>query len=207
MSRNKKSASELDLGPDVIQQLLPHRRPFLMVDRVLTYAHGPQPELTACRYISANEEVFAGHFPGLKIWPGAYTIEGLGQSGNLLRVLQVLMEQVQEAGGSLEDAYQLLRNIELGFRMHPGYRPEVAGLVLDKLPDPRGLMGFAAGVQVKLLAPVMAGQRLDYHVRQTHVVDKMVRWQVEALVQGTPVARGELTSRVGLFRGPATGAR
>src|SRR5262249_30324140 len=82
-----KTKHNLSLGPDTIQRLPPHGRPFLMVDTVEGYERAPHPTLLAARHVSANEPVFEGHFPGLHLWPGVYTIEGLGQSANLLLVI------------------------------------------------------------------------------------------------------------------------
>jgi 3-hydroxyacyl-[acyl-carrier-protein] dehydratase len=67
------------LGPEIVQRLLPHRPPLLLVDAVTQFAVDP-PSLTATKHIAATEAVFAGHFPGRAIWPGAYTIEGLAQA-------------------------------------------------------------------------------------------------------------------------------
>ncbi|MBI2375545.1 MAG: hypothetical protein HYV07_16235 [Deltaproteobacteria bacterium] len=88
---------EVKLGPDVVQRLLPHRRPLLMVDRVDAYRSDP-PSVRASRFISANEPVFEGHFPGLSIWPGIYTIEGLGQSCMLAMVLSEMQRMLREGG-------------------------------------------------------------------------------------------------------------
>ena len=49
----------LSLGPDVVTRLLPHRRPFLMVDSIEGYSRAPRPTLSAARMVSANEPVFA----------------------------------------------------------------------------------------------------------------------------------------------------
>ncbi len=193
-----RDALPLELGPDVVQHLLPHRRPFRMVDRVTAYARGDEPALWAQRYISGNEAVFEGHFPEFQIWPGVYTQEGLAQTCNLLTVLQAMEHRFQEQGQTADDALEALRNLELGYRLHPGFRPEgLAPLVQDRR-HPAELIGFAAAVELKYLAPVLAGRRLDYAVRQTHTLGDMLRFQVEAEVEGTPVARGTLTSRVGL---------
>jgi 3-hydroxyacyl-[acyl-carrier-protein] dehydratase len=194
-----KQTSNLVLGPDVITRILPHRRPFLMVDAVEGYDRGARPTLRAARHISANEPVFEGHFPGLHLWPGVYTIEGLGQSANLLHVIWSLERRWQEQGGDPEDVLAALRNLELGYRMAPGFRPDMAAKLLEALGDDASArIGLSAAVDVKLLAPVFAGTRLDYRVTQTHLLDGLVRFEVEASVGGKAVARGVMTSSAGV---------
>lgn len=67
---------------DEICRLLPHRQPLLLVDRVIGYKVGDS--LLALKAISAQEPVFAGHFPGNPIFPGVYIVEGLAQASALL---------------------------------------------------------------------------------------------------------------------------
>lgn len=191
---------KLHVGPDVIRYLLPHRRPFCMVDVVTDYEHGPTPMLRASRHISWNEPVFEGHFPGLSLWPGVYTIEGMGQATNLLHVLWTLMERASEFGTDAEGVISALKNMDLGAHMAPGYRPEKSRAlesVLRSAEGPSTHIGMAAAVDVKLLAPVFAGQRLDYEVTQTHVLDTAIRFDVAAKVENKFVARGALTSTRG----------
>lgn len=113
----------LELGPDVVQRLIPHRRPLLMVDRIESFEDGPTPALTASRFISANEPVFDGHFPGLSLWPGVYTIEGLLQASNLCHILWVARQELAAAGGNADDVFAALKNLELGYRLNPGFDP------------------------------------------------------------------------------------
>src|SRR5690606_29174491 len=75
LPRQPREEHRLELGPDVIERLIPHRRPLIMVDRVRGFELGERPTLWATRNVSANEPVFDGHFPGLHIWPGIYTQE------------------------------------------------------------------------------------------------------------------------------------
>ncbi|QIW16843.1 3-hydroxyacyl-[acyl-carrier-protein] dehydratase FabZ [Pasteurellaceae bacterium RH1A] len=63
-------------------KLLPHRYPFLLVDRVLDFEEGKW--LTAVKNVSVNEPCFTGHFPGKPIFPGVLIMEALAQSMGIL---------------------------------------------------------------------------------------------------------------------------
>ena len=67
--------------PDIIRRL-PHRYPFLLVDRVIALADGER--LVAIKNVTANEPFFDGHFPGRPIMPGVLICEALVQAGGLL---------------------------------------------------------------------------------------------------------------------------
>ena len=67
----------LDIGQ--IEELLPQRYPFLMIDRVDDHEPGSWAKGVKC--VSANESYFAGHFPQRKVMPGALIIEALAQMG------------------------------------------------------------------------------------------------------------------------------
>lgn len=183
----------LDLGPDVVRRLLPHRAPLLLVDRITGFKDGDTPELTACRHISANEPVFAGHFPQLSLWPGVYTIEGMGQACNLLSVIVGVRRAMAAAGADPDVLLDALRNAERGFSLAPGF-DATRGTLAALLPDEHTRMGMAAHVDVKLLAPVFAGCRLDYRVSILAEPDPFVRCAVEASVGSRVVARGTMTS-------------
>jgi len=75
-------------GPDEIARLIPHRPPFLLVDRIERFTSAPVPSIRTSRRLSANEWIFAGHFPGLAVLPGALILEGLAQTMALLRALR-----------------------------------------------------------------------------------------------------------------------
>jgi 3-hydroxyacyl-[acyl-carrier-protein] dehydratase len=194
---NPSKAEQLSLGAEVVQRLLPHRRPFLMVDRIESYARAPAPSLRSSRFISANEEIFAGHFPGLPLWPGVYTIEGMGQSCNLLEVVLSLQDALEARGRNAEDALAGLRMLEALTTLRPHPQAEALAQLVEALREPLRRMGMSAAVDVKLLAPVFAGQRLDYHVRRTLVMGDMRRFEVEAEVAGKLVAKGVMDSIIG----------
>ncbi len=65
-----------------IMRLLPHRFPFLLVDRVLEVA--PRQTIVAVKNVTCNEQFFQGHFPEWKIMPGVLIIEALAQAGAVL---------------------------------------------------------------------------------------------------------------------------
>jgi 3-hydroxyacyl-[acyl-carrier-protein] dehydratase len=68
-----------------IKEYLPHRYPFLLVDRVLDWE--ANKSITAIKNVSANEEFFNGHFPHKPVMPGVLTIEALAQTAALLSFL------------------------------------------------------------------------------------------------------------------------
>ena len=77
----------LPLDAAGIQQLLPHRYPFLLVDRVLEIV--PDKHILAYKNITQNEPFFTGHFPGKPIMPGVLIIEALAQAGGVLTQLSL----------------------------------------------------------------------------------------------------------------------
>jgi len=178
----------LRLGSNTIELLLPQRRPFLMVDFVESFHPGPVPTLDAGRHITANEVFFDGHFPGLHVWPGTLTLEGMGQSATVLMMLLAIRSAVQDEGGDPETALEALRNVERGFRLHPGYRAEGAAAVVERLRSLHTVLAVGASAEVKFLKPVFAGQRLDYHVAITGDFGDKVRCEAEASVEGAAVA-------------------
>jgi len=71
--------------PDItqIQTLIPHRYPFLLVDKVVSIDYEAQ-KIVATKNVSINEPFFQGHFPGQPIMPGVLIIEAMAQAGGVL---------------------------------------------------------------------------------------------------------------------------
>jgi len=69
-------------GLDEVMRRLPHRYPMLLVDRVLECAAGER--LVAIKNVTANEQYFAGHFPGRPVMPGVIILESLAQAAGIL---------------------------------------------------------------------------------------------------------------------------
>jgi len=79
-----------------IQKILPHRYPFLLVDRVTALA--PSSSITAYKNVSISEPVFEGHFPDHPIYPGVMILEGMAQAGGILAfksMADVTEEEIQ----------------------------------------------------------------------------------------------------------------
>jgi 3-hydroxyacyl-[acyl-carrier-protein] dehydratase len=77
-----------------IQKILPHRYPFLLVDRVTELEKGVSIE--AYKNVSISEPVFQGHFPDHPIYPGVMIIEGMAQAGGILAFQSSSAENQEE---------------------------------------------------------------------------------------------------------------
>lgn len=108
---------KLPLKYEDITRILPHRYPFLLVDRVVEV--DPGKRVKGYKNVSANEGFFNGHFPGLPVMPGVLQVEALAQTSALLAVT--------DAGFDPEKQVAYLMSIDdVKFR-----RPVVPGDRLD----------------------------------------------------------------------------
>ncbi len=78
-----------------ILKLLPHRYPFLMVDRVLELKEGEY--IKAVKNVTFNEPHFTGHFPEDPVMPGVLIIEALAQAGALIALTQLSDEELEKS--------------------------------------------------------------------------------------------------------------
>ena len=109
---------QLPLDIAAIQALLPHRYPFLLVDRVVEFeAH---KRLLAYKNVSNNEPFFTGHFPGHPVMPGVLVVEALAQAGGLLT-------QLSSPTGSERKLFYLVKidNARFSRMVVPGDRLEL----------------------------------------------------------------------------------
>jgi beta-hydroxyacyl-ACP dehydratase FabZ len=74
----------MDIG--TIKSMLPHRYPFLLVDRVIEYE--PQRRIVAIKNVTSNEDYFNGHFPQRPVMPGVLIIESMAQAAGLAMLAQ-----------------------------------------------------------------------------------------------------------------------
>ena len=84
-----EAQADASTGLDItqIQRILPHRYPFLLIDRVISLS--PKQRIVALKNVSANEPHFAGHFPGFPIMPGVLIVEAIAQAGGALLLTEV----------------------------------------------------------------------------------------------------------------------
>ena len=81
------SAASTTLDINQIMAILPHRYPFLLIDRVVEIER--KQRIVALKNVSINEPFFQGHFPGFPIMPGVLMIEAMAQAGGALLLTEI----------------------------------------------------------------------------------------------------------------------
>ncbi|MCF2596324.1 3-hydroxyacyl-ACP dehydratase FabZ [Pseudoflavonifractor phocaeensis] len=119
----------MELNIDQIEALLPHRYPFLLVDKITDCQSGQSARGLKC--VTANEPFFQGHFPGYKVMPGVLIIEALAQVG------AVAILTVPENRGKLA-LFGGIKNARFKRQVRPG---DVLELECE-LTAQRGPVGF-----------------------------------------------------------------
>lgn len=72
----------LPMSTEDIERCLPHRRPFLLIDEVTDLT--PNKSIVAIKYVSEDDYILSGHFPGNPIFPGVLMVEGIAQAAGVL---------------------------------------------------------------------------------------------------------------------------
>ena len=82
-----KTAEHIRLDIHEIMRILPHRYPFLLIDRVVDLTR--KERIVAIKNVTINEPFFAGHFPGVPIMPGVLIVEAIAQAGGALLLTEI----------------------------------------------------------------------------------------------------------------------
>ena len=81
------------IGIQEIMDILPHRYPFLLIDRIVEMEMGKR--VVGIKNVTINESFFQGHFPGHPIMPGVLILEAMAQAGGVLAMKSVPLDQVK----------------------------------------------------------------------------------------------------------------
>lgn len=120
-----------------IKQLIPHRYPFLLVDRVLDYV--PGKSIHAIKNVTANEPMFQGHFPSYSIFPGVLILEAMAQASGILG-----FKSVAGAEGELF-LFASVDNAKFKRPVHPG---DTIHLHLEFIKERRGMWKYHGEAKV-----------------------------------------------------------
>ena len=132
----------MTLEADEIERIIPHRYPFLLIDRVIEIEEGKRA--VAIKNVTANEWFFEGHFPGKKVMPGVLIVEALAQ------VAAVTMLKGVEAGAK-SPLFGGIENMRFRRPVVPGDQLRLE-FVLEKVRGPVGKGQVKATVDGKLAA-------------------------------------------------------
>ncbi|GMA50991.1 3-hydroxyacyl-[acyl-carrier-protein] dehydratase FabZ [Alicyclobacillus contaminans] len=123
---------KLPMYPEQIQQLLAHRYPFLLIDRVTALEPGKYVE--GYKLVTANEPQFTGHFPNYMVMPGVLMVEAMAQLGG------IAVLSLPEMRGKLP-MFAGMDGVRFRGQVRPGDKLEMA-ITIDRL---RGTMGKGHG--------------------------------------------------------------
>lgn len=140
----------MELNNQQIKEILPHRYPFLLVDKITDYTPGKSAQGIKC--VSANEGFFCGHFPAHPVMPGVLLIEALAQVGAIaLLTLEEHKGKIVLFGG--------IKNARFKQQVVPG---DVVDLYCE-LTEMRGPVGFGKAL-AKVNGKVAAQGELSFAI-------------------------------------------
>ena len=136
MTSDAIATPQLPLGASQIQRLLPHRYPFLLLDRVVEFEAGKR--VVAWKNLTINEPFFQGHFPARPVMPGVLVVEALAQAGGVLY-------QLTNGGGDDDKVFYLVKveNARFSRMIVPGDRLELEVMIKRRIRNMAWYSGIA----------------------------------------------------------------
>ena len=131
-----------------IQKIIPHRFPFLLIDRVVELV--PNEKLVAIKNVSINEHFFVGHFPEEKVMPGVLIVEAMAQAGCIYFYYSKNMQ------GKKLIFYLAKTTAKFIAPVHPGDQLIIEVTTLKLLPK-AGFLNMKAMVKDKVVAEAEIG--------------------------------------------------
>lgn len=181
-------------GYTVIERLLPHRTPFLMIESVVSYIGGNNPTLHAKFPIRSSESVFSRNDEIID-WPSMYTIEGLGQCCNLLNIISSIENRLLKNGLMMENVVNVLKGFEEN--RDDKITNILKGAFEKGAMETISRVGLLGSVDVEILGRVSIGQLLLYEVQQTMVYGGLAHFSTKAFNNGELIAQGILIGTSG----------
>ncbi|MDR2388011.1 MAG: 3-hydroxyacyl-ACP dehydratase FabZ [Deltaproteobacteria bacterium] len=149
-----------------IMKLLPHRPPFLLVDRVV--ALEPWKSLVAYKNVTINDDFFLGHFPGTPVMPGVLVLEAMAQTSMLL--------------------------LNFSYQYHMDQAPDEVKELNNEQDLSGRIAYFASCDKVKFRRPVVPGDRLDLQASFVRFGGRLWKVTGKATVEGQRTAEAEMTA-------------
>jgi 3-hydroxyacyl-[acyl-carrier-protein] dehydratase len=145
--------ARVDISIDEILGLIPHRPPFLMIDRAEDFQS--YRSLMGVKNVTMNEPFFGGHFPGFPVMPGVMIIEAIAQTGGVLMSKSMSLDLSRKA-----IMFMSLDNCRFRYPVRPGDTLRMPVEVLRARPEVarfkgRALVGENLAAEVEFMAMVV----------------------------------------------------
>ena len=175
----------------LIEMLLPHRSPFLMVDFITSYKSGKNPSLQAKYAVRKNNPLICWKESD-DHWPSMYVMEGLGQSCNLLIVINALEKGLMKAD------YKINSMDEIFERLACRETDEVTGMLknilLKRQSETFSSIGFMGAADIIFTGHAKRGRVISYEVMLNQAFGSLFHLVVKAYTEKKLIAQGTLIS-------------
>jgi beta-hydroxyacyl-ACP dehydratase FabZ len=125
------------IGIEEIQKILPHRYPFLLIDRILEMEANKR--IVGIKNVTINESFFQGHFPGHPIMPGVLLLEAMAQTGGVLA-----LRSATEAGTDVKNKIIYFMTIDKAKFRKPVVPGDQVRFELEQVKDRGNIKGYKA---------------------------------------------------------------